>query len=70
MVQKSNTSDAAEKDVQIILRMEEECALGMEQRQRKHAAVMDAQIKLRKEECAEDMGRRPNDVVVRDAQMK
>jgi hypothetical protein len=46
------SSDAAVKDVRVLLKMEE-CVLSMGQHgQRDDAAVMDAQTKLRMEECA------------------
>ena len=45
-------NNAAMKDAQIKLKMEE-CARSMGQRSNaKHAAMKDAQIKLRMEECA------------------
>jgi hypothetical protein len=38
--------------------------------QRKSAAVKDAQIKFKEEECARSMGQRPNFAAVKDAQME
>ena len=38
--------------------------------QRNDVAVMDAQIKLRKEECAGGMVQKANDAASKDAQMK
>jgi len=35
-----------------------------------NALLMDAPIKLSKEECALGMGQRPNDAAVKDAQIK
>ena len=49
----------------------EECALGMEHRCRSnYAAVKDAQITLRLEECASSMELRSNFAAVMDAQIK
>ena len=49
----------------------EECALSMEQRVNTNdAAVMDAQNKPSKEECASSMGQRSNDAAVKDASIK
>jgi len=46
------------------------CALDMERHiQRSYAAVMDVQILLSKEECAESMAQRKNDAAVKDAQI-
>jgi hypothetical protein len=41
-----------------------------QKRNSKDAAVMDAQIKLRREECAKSMGQRSNDAAVMDVQIK
>jgi hypothetical protein len=62
--------DAPLKDAQTML-SKEEFALSMGQHgQGNDAAVMDAQIKLRKEECAGGMVQKANDAASKGAQMK
>ena len=52
MGQRSNASDAAVKDAQVLLKREE-CALDMGQRENVNdVASKDAQVLLRSEECA------------------
>ena len=64
------SSDAAGKDVQIIL-WEEECAWGTGQRPNENcAAVRGAQIEPTQEECAFDMGQSTKDAAEKDAQTK
>ena len=58
------------KDVQIMHKTEE-CAWDMAQRKYTNdAAVMDAQIKLRKGDCVWSMGQNSNDAAVKDVQTK
>ena len=61
-----SSSDAATKDVQIVL-SKEESALGMEQRgNHTYAAAKDVRIKFRKEECAEGTDQRSSNAAVKD----
>ena len=70
MGQNRRSNNAATRDAQTLLGMEE-CASRMGQKTHANYATMkDAQIKLKEEECASGMGQKSNNAPMKDAQIK